>query len=255
MMHSNSTHKVVVGIGLAVVFGVGVSVFTVRAKHESELARNAPALAAPSDQSDQNGTGAAVPNAAAQTPTDQTAPTPPAPTVTVPPPAPSAAPATAAPASPPTTSNSTKDGTDRHVARTRNSSGSSSIRVASAASASNSVTPAPTSSDMTASVPAGAPADATQAAAQTGQETATGAGPAATSSEPVASDSQITTAVKSEIASATPGSTVDVTTTNGLVVLAGSVPSQDNVDEARQAAQRVPGVKHVDASGLTVSNH
>jgi hyperosmotically inducible protein len=107
---------------------------------------------------------------------------------------------------------------------------------------------------MTSSVPAGAPADATQAAAQTGQEAATGAGPAATSSEPVASDSQITTAVQSEIASATPSSTVDVTTTNGIVVLAGSVPSQDNLDEARQAAQRIPGVKHVDASGLTVSN-
>ena len=154
MMHSNSTHKVVVGIGLAVVFGVGVSVFTVRAKHESELARNAPApaLAAPSDQSDQNGTCATAltPNAAAQTPTDQTAPTPTAPTVTAPPPAPSAA-----PASPPTTSNSTKDGTDRHVARTRNSTGSSGIRVASAESASNSVTPAPSSSDMTSSVPAG----------------------------------------------------------------------------------------------------
>jgi hyperosmotically inducible protein len=70
----------------------------------------------------------------------------------------------------------------------------------------------------------------------------------------VASDSQITAAVKSQIASAAPSSNVGVTTTNGVVVLAGSVPSQDNVDAARQAAQSIPGVKHVDASGLTVSN-
>jgi osmotically-inducible protein OsmY len=60
--------------------------------------------------------------------------------------------------------------------------------------------------------------------------------------------------VKSEIASATPSGNVDVTTTNGIVALAGSVPSQDNVDQARQAAQQVPGVKHVDVSALMVSN-
>jgi hyperosmotically inducible protein len=60
--------------------------------------------------------------------------------------------------------------------------------------------------------------------------------------------------VKSEIATAAPNSHVDVTTTNGVVSLAGSVPSQDAVDQARTAAQRVAGVKHVDASALTVSN-
>jgi hyperosmotically inducible protein len=107
---------------------------------------------------------------------------------------------------------------------------------------------------MTSSAPEGATAEAQQAAGQTGQEAATGAGPAASSGEPVASDSQITAAVKSEIASAAPGSNVDVTASNGIVMLAGSVPSQENVDQAKQAAQQVPGVKHVDASGLMVSN-
>jgi osmotically-inducible protein OsmY len=60
--------------------------------------------------------------------------------------------------------------------------------------------------------------------------------------------------VKSEIAAAAPNNAVDVTTSNGVVALAGSVSSQDAVDQARQAAQRVAGVKHVDASALTVSN-
>src|SRR5579863_4015112 len=89
MMNSNSTPKIVVGIGLAVVFGVGVSVFTVRAKHESELARNAPvpAVAAPSDQNAAD-TTASAPSAAPQVPADQPAPassaTPPAPTVVAP---------------------------------------------------------------------------------------------------------------------------------------------------------------------------
>jgi hyperosmotically inducible protein len=69
-----------------------------------------------------------------------------------------------------------------------------------------------------------------------------------------ASDSQITAQVKSEVANAAPSSNVDVRTDNGDVALAGSVPSQNVADQAKQAALRVAGVKHVDASGLSVSN-
>jgi osmotically-inducible protein OsmY len=249
MMNSNSTPKIVVGIGLAVVFGVGVSVFAVRAKHENELARSvpAPALAAPSDQ---NATDASAPtaNAAPQTPSDQVAPAASAPSA-----APSQAPA-AVPQTPPTTSNSSKDGGERHLARTHNGASTSGTRVASAESVPNSPAPVPSSSDATSSAPTDASADSQSAAAQAGQEGASGAGPVAASSEAVASDSQITAAVKFELASAAPSSNVDVTTTNGVVALAGSVPSQDNVEQARQAAQRVAGVKHVDASALVVSN-
>jgi len=73
MMNSDSTHKVVVGILLAVVLGVGLSVFAVRAKHDSEIARIAPAPAelAPADQ---NATDeAASAPSAAQMPSDETA--------------------------------------------------------------------------------------------------------------------------------------------------------------------------------------
>jgi osmotically-inducible protein OsmY len=59
--------------------------------------------------------------------------------------------------------------------------------------------------------------------------------------------------VKSEIASAAPNSKVVVTTTNGAVSLVGSVPSQDAIVQASQAAQRTAGVKSVDSTGLFVS--
>ncbi|HTB68819.1 MAG TPA: BON domain-containing protein [Steroidobacteraceae bacterium] len=56
------------------------------------------------------------------------------------------------------------------------------------------------------------------------------------------------------IATAAPNSNVNVTTTNGTVALAGSVPSQEVVDQAKQAALHVPGVKTVDTSALLVNN-
>jgi hyperosmotically inducible periplasmic protein len=214
MMNSNSTHKIVVGIGLAVVFGVGVSVFAVRAKQESDLARTAPApaQAAPTDQNaaDQNATDATAPaqSPAAQTPSDQTATAPGA--------QPSAPPAAA-----PQNAHSGQISDEFSPAKWD--------RAASVAKASNS---------------AGSARTRVASAAETQQSPA----------EPVASDTQITDTVKSEVATAAPISDLNVTTINGVVALAGSVPSEDAVDQARQAALRVAGVKQVDASGLTVSD-
>jgi len=74
----------------------------------------------------------------------------------------------------------------------------------------------------------------------------------ASTAEPNAADQQITVDVKSQIATAAPDSNVDVTTTNGVVALAGTVPSQIAAFQARQAALRVAGVKDVDASALQV---
>jgi hyperosmotically inducible protein len=130
--------------------------------------------------------------------------------------------------------------TDRHLAKARSGSDGAGIRVASASNSNAS--------------PAGASADSQQVPVQAEQEASAGAGSGQASVEPAAADSQITASVKSEIATAAPNSAVDVTTTNGVVALAGSVSSQDAADQATQAAQRVPGVQHVDASALTVSN-
>jgi hyperosmotically inducible protein len=273
MMNSDSTHKVVVGILLAVVLGVGLSVFAVRAKHDSEIARIAPAPAelAPADQ---NATDeAASAPSAAQMPSDETAAA-----SSAPPTAPSASNvandttgAAAVDESKPAKSKAS-DRADRRVAKTRNSGDTADTRVASAANpnpgsanerasnssdsvtSNNEPTPAPSSGDTMSSVPAGATADTQQDTAQTRQEAATSNSPAAMSVEPVASDSQITAYVKSEIATAAPNSSVDVTTTDGFVALSGSAPSQEAIDQARRAAQRVPGVKQVDASGLMIIN-
>ncbi len=85
-------------------------------------------------------------------------------------------------------------------------------------------------------------------------EAATSPVPAPSDQAPPASDSRISADVKSQIASAAPNAEVNVTTTNGVVALAGSVPNQDAVNQAKQAALRVEGVKTVDASGLLVNN-
>ena len=67
-------------------------------------------------------------------------------------------------------------------------------------------------------------------------------------------DGRITAQVRSSIASLAPGSNIDVKAMSGVVALAGSVPSQDVVEQARQAAQQVPGVRQVDTSALLVAN-
>lgn len=67
-------------------------------------------------------------------------------------------------------------------------------------------------------------------------------------------DGRITAQVRSSIASLAPGSNIDVKAVSGIVALAGTVPSPDVVEQARQAAQQVPGVRQVDTSALLVAN-
>ena len=67
-------------------------------------------------------------------------------------------------------------------------------------------------------------------------------------------DARIAAQVRASIAGLASGSTIDVKSTGGVVALAGSVPSQEVAEQARQAAQQVVGVKQVDTSALTVAN-
>jgi hyperosmotically inducible protein len=75
-------------------------------------------------------------------------------------------------------------------------------------------------------------------------------------SERVASDSWITTKVKSELLadSITKGSEVHVKTTHGVVVLKGALVNQDAIDHAKDIATKIEGVKSVNVTNLKVAS-
>jgi hyperosmotically inducible protein len=90
---------------------------------------------------------------------------------------------------------------------------------------------------------------------------ATGSSPAddqkvGTSTGLAASDSQITTDVKSEIAgdSLSKDVKIGVTTTQGVVALTGSLASQGAIDHFKDVAGKVAGVKSVDTSALVLAS-
>jgi hyperosmotically inducible protein len=245
-MNTFPTYKVLVAVVLVAVFGVGFYKFVLHADPETPVVHEQAAADVTTS----------TPSATAQMPIDQTV-------------TPASAPSTAPPAVAPTpvapiTINVARAAvapqagpgarSDDATARVRVASvpvskvNSFDQTAASGADGMKRTEPlAPAPSDVRTSAESGATTDALTVAAPTVQQ-------AAASREPEVSDSQITTSVRSEIAAAAPDSNVGVTTTNGVVALAGSVPSQDAVEKARQAARGVAGVKYVDVSALTVSN-
>ncbi len=70
----------------------------------------------------------------------------------------------------------------------------------------------------------------------------------------VASDSEITASVKSQIAVDSPGSgaAIGVNTSNGVVALTGSLATQADIDHIKLVVAGVKDVKSVDTSALTV---
>jgi hyperosmotically inducible protein len=79
---------------------------------------------------------------------------------------------------------------------------------------------------------------------------------AAAKTKRIASDSWITTKVKSEITAdnMTRGFDVSVTTTHGVVVLKGALASQSAIDHVKNLTGKVKGVKSVDTSLLTIAS-
>jgi len=71
----------------------------------------------------------------------------------------------------------------------------------------------------------------------------------------VASDSWITTKVKSELLADSVGKGIDVSvkTRGGVVILKGVLANQDAIDHVKDIAGKVKGVKSVDTSGLAIS--
>ena len=83
---------------------------------------------------------------------------------------------------------------------------------------------------------------------------ASGTAEAPKSDELAALDGVITTEVKSQLAADSIGKDVEigVTTTHGIVVLTGTVLTQDAIDHARGVAEKVKDVKSVDTSAMMI---
>jgi hyperosmotically inducible protein len=77
-----------------------------------------------------------------------------------------------------------------------------------------------------------------------------------TSTELAASDTQITTDVKSQLAgdSLSKDVNIGVTTTHGVVALTGTLTSQDAIDHVKDVAGKVKDVKSVDTSALVLAS-
>lgn len=277
MMNSRITSRIVVAVGLAVVFGIGVvSIFAVPAKSgvQNQVAHNTPSPAAPTDQTLAN---SPAPNAA---PPDQTAPDASAAAAT----ASVAPPAVASPNDANQNSASSNDtnvpkhssvdpqgaqARNHHAKKSSNSqSDDRSIRPASADNVKkSSVPPNASPSDLEAAHSEGGTSASSPSAANDAGDSSDALPPSpkvvanaaseqsseARTSDPDM-DGRITEEVRSSISSLAPGNNIDVKAMSGIVALAGTVPSQSVVEDARQAAQQISGVKQVDTSALTVSN-
>jgi hyperosmotically inducible protein len=203
-------------------------------------------------------------------PTAQVAPAPTPPPVAANPPPPAApAPAPDVPAAAPTpaaspalaqqdssnanptdsaTPSESKHG-NRHTAKAHSSARSSDDGVVAA-------TPPPAPA-----APAAPAVDSTQTATAANSATAPAPSPAADSATPAAApadtagvDSKITDEVKSRLAAdnVSKDANISVTTNQGVVVLTGTLASQDAVDHVREVARNVQDVKSVDTSALKV---
>ena len=271
-MSSGNASRIIVAVGLAVVFGLGIaSIFVVPTNSgaQNRVAHNAPAPAASPDQTLAN---SPAPTAAAP---DQTAPVASAAAAT----APVTPPGVASPSDAnensasgndtnvPKPGNVRPDGSQESNHHDREPSSSHghhrSTQLASADSGKKSSAPpnAGRSNLEAAHSDGGITSDPSPSTASDTVASSDELPPPPTSeqsNEGSASgpdmDGRITEEVRSSIASLAPGNNIDVKAMSGIVALAGTVPSQSVVEDARQAAQQIAGVKQVDTSALTVSN-
>jgi hyperosmotically inducible periplasmic protein len=253
---SPSSRKIIVAIAMAVVIGISTVAYVLRSNHSTSVAQIR-----------------AVPGAAPQTPDVAS-------TVPQTPDAPASATQrdslgfttsdTAVPAAgdtnppaiePKAAAVEPKSAGDRHVAKAHTDAGSTNRTVTRTGSAVDS-SDKPEAATVASSVDGGESVDApTTPSAPSGM--AANAPQVAMSTEPVvsntelaASDSRITTAVKSEIAgdSSSKDANVGVTTTNGVVVLTGTLATQDAIDRVKGIAEKVQDVKSVDTSALKITS-
>jgi hyperosmotically inducible protein len=237
-MNSATSRKIIVASSMAVVVGTGLVIFALRVHSGTSVAQT-PHPAIPVAQPP-----AAAPAAAAQIPAA------PAPVAQVP-----DAPAAVAPSDSvgaKSADTATPSAVEPKVARSRHLAKASTSAVAR----NDTVTPTGSAADTSEK-----PAAESLATSELTTPPATGSSPAddqkvGTSTGFAASDSQITTDVKSEIAgdSLSRDVAIGVSTTHGVVALSGSVANQNAIDHFKDVAGKVPGVKSVDTSALVLAS-
>ena len=239
-MNPKTSHKIIAAGGMAAVIAIGVAVFFLRSAPVAPIV-SAAEPAAPAAEAP-----AAVPPVAAE------APFAPAPVAEIP-----AASAQNDPVS--------HARPDRAIPPVADAKASRHSQAASATSDGNVISPTVARTE-TLPMPTRKPAvtDRVEVVAAGGDldkapmsiSALTGTPDAGASAPIVASDSNITTAVKSAIASEglATDSAIAVSTTDGVVALSGSVPSQSAIDQVKDVAAKVKDVKSVDTSGLILAS-
>jgi hyperosmotically inducible protein len=240
-MNSQNSRKIIVASGMAVVVGILAVIFTLRSHHDALVAQasqqatpftEVPAApAAVAQTPDAPAAVAQVPEAPAAVSNNESAGTKGAATASAVEPklARSEHPAkadTSAVAGTVTHTRSTADSSEKPAAQT---AGNSAERVKST----DGWTPPPATSSP--------PAD--------GQKMGT-------STELAASDTQITTDVKSQLAgdSLSKDASIGVITTDGVVALTGTLASQNAIAHVKDVAGKVKDVKSVDTSALVLAS-
>lgn len=267
-MSSRAVSRVVIGVGLAVVFGIGVSIILEQGT-QNQVARNAPSAAAASDRTAGNppaADAAASLRNAATAPLAQSAVASPERLASNPPDAAyqAALNGTSNASSGSDANESSASSNDTSVSKPKHGSrhvqSTASVKQSTAPPSDSNLENARGDDGMGVTTPSWPPAvnDAVPSSDATSAPNAEAKPASEHSSDSSGSgadtDGQITVQVRSSIASLAPGSNIDVKATSGIVALAGSVPSQHVVEQARQAAYQVPGVKQVDTSALLVRN-
>jgi hyperosmotically inducible periplasmic protein len=238
-MNSQTTRNIIVATGMAAVVGIGVLIFALRSHPAASVAQT-PAVTPPVAQ-------LPAPDTAAQMP--------------------AAPPAAQIPESPAAVAHNDSVGSKgadagtaaaiepepahkRHMAKvdttggtvTRTQSAADTTEEPAPETVASSVDPVKSANEMT----------PPPAASNSGADEQK----AAASMEVGATDSQITTEVKSELAadSLSKDANIGVTTADGVVMLTGSLASQDAIDHVKDFVGKVKNVKSVDSSALILAS-
>ena len=241
-MNSELSRKIIVASGMAVVVGIIAVTLALRSHHPASVAQTSeppPALAQVPDVPTPVAPTSDVPAAVAPIP-DASAATAPNDSVDA------KIAETAVAVEPKVTGN-------RHQAKARMSADTTDGTVAPESTVDSRAKPA---DETLAKSVAGVTNVVELTIPPTDGTTATAAPEGATGNEPTGSDSRITTEVKSQFAADSISKDVDigVTTTQGVVVLTGTLVTQDAIDHVRNVAEQVKDVKSVDTSAMRVTS-